>query len=271
MHTRRILTTCFALTLALTFAAAPAGAGAGGKLRGSLERLLERLDLSQSKRDELRALFEGHRAAVDALATRELDARAALRDAVEKRTPDEDAVTAAAASLAEVERDFALERALIYSEVFPVLGDDQRVKLLKFVTVMEGQIAARERESALPSQRVETLKAKLPEDEQQTVDAVMAESRRPVASAMNGLTNARQTLTIAIHQRRPDEGLVTEAASSSSAARTRLALTAAAIWPQLLDPLNQKQRESLRKYSESLDKAIVERHRALSLFFLDQL
>lgn len=258
------------LALVITFQPSPVSARAGGKLDAALARLLERLDLSDAKKQQIKTTLEAHRADVETLATRETAAREALRSKIERRQPDEAEVSAAADALGEVERDFALERAEIYSELFSILGDDQRVRLLRFVTVTEKQIAAREREAALPLERIASTK-KLTDEERAALADLVTASKPPVASAMKSIENARQTLTIAIHQKNPDEGFITKAAESSAAARRKLGLTAARIWPGLLEPLSQKQRDAFRKYTAGLDKGVVERHVALSLFFVDLL
>lgn len=241
-----------------------------GKLHDLLARLLKRLDLSDAKRQAVRTVLEAHQETVSSIFTREIEARASLRDAVERRQTTEQDVSDALATLAEVDVDLALERAEVASELFALLNEDQRVKMIRFLISLERQIVARERETALPVRKVARLQ-NLSDEEKAQIEAVFDEAKPAVASAANSLDGARIALLVVMLESQPDRGLVRTAAESASAAAKKLARAKARAWSGLLGALGDKQRDKLKAYTQTLDEQVVKRHETACLFFLEQL
>ena len=243
---------------------------ATGQLRASLERLLERLDLSDAKKEEIKQVLLEHKPHVDELVTRETNARVELRNAIERRNNPAAEIRAAADALAAVEHDFALERAEIWVDLRDLLGNDQTVKVLRFIVVTESQITPREKEAALPLEKIAKLD-ELSDEEKAAIDQITAEHKGAVSEEATALAQGRETLLLLIHQPSRDANLIEKGTEALASSTRRLALEAGDVWSQLLDNLKEKQRDSFRKYSDSQDDEIVERHRVLALLFLELL
>lgn len=108
-------------------AAVPAHATLGqGRL---LERAKEKLGLTEVQVKQVKAVFQGERKNILALLTRMRDARTELRVAIQEDAASETTVRAAAAKVADVEADAAVERMKVFHELVPILTADQRAKL----------------------------------------------------------------------------------------------------------------------------------------------
>lgn len=123
--------------LALLFMALPALAqgrghghgGPGGMDRHRLEHLALRLELSDGQREELRQAFE-ERHEVGAETRRALfDARQALREQIHADSFDEPAIRRAAAAVAALEADMAVERARQAQKLRAILTPEQVAEL----------------------------------------------------------------------------------------------------------------------------------------------
>ena len=116
-------------------AAGPLGGGRHVTAERMFNRLADRLDLSDSQRDQVRAVLRGHKDAilvqVQALRTAHQD----LRQAVSAGVFDENAIRGKATQLGSAEGDAAVLRAQIRAEILPILNDDQKQKL---ETIHEG-------------------------------------------------------------------------------------------------------------------------------------
>ncbi len=271
---RRIAGVVLALALACSTGVAQedesSKAKQDGKLGKSLARLLERLDLSDVKRQAVKSVLQSHQEAVDALVARELDARAALREAIERRQTDDQAMRDALDLLAAIDREVALERADIASELLPLLNDEQRVRLIRFIISLERGITSIEREGALPVKKSAKI-ANVSDGEKEQIETVLDASRSSVVSAAASLVEARTVLVVAVLQSDPDRGLVQVAAESATTAAKRLTRAKASTWSSLMDVLADKQRDRFRGYTETLDEQILKRRKAVCLLFLDQL
>ncbi len=109
----------------------PGGPGRGGPMGpgGILGPLaLERLGLSDSQREQVRAVVQSHDAELQALNDRSFAARQALELAVMADVFDEGAIRARSADTAAVEADLAVTRARVRLEVFQMLTPEQRAK-----------------------------------------------------------------------------------------------------------------------------------------------
>lgn len=128
-----------ALTLAVTILAggsfilhaAPRKAVATEKPgRGaSLQRAREKLDLTDEQVTRIKAVLKADKENLTSLISRMREARGSLRETIRKPDANETSVRAAAAKVAEVEADLAVERLKLYGKISPILTAEQHEKL----------------------------------------------------------------------------------------------------------------------------------------------
>jgi Spy/CpxP family protein refolding chaperone len=94
-----------------------------------LQRLAEKLDLTEAQRTQIHNLIAGEKAVLQPLLNRLHAARKDLRETIHADQANESSVRAAAAKVAAVEADLAVERRKLYGKIAPVLTDEQRQKL----------------------------------------------------------------------------------------------------------------------------------------------
>jgi periplasmic protein CpxP/Spy len=116
--------------------------GMGGPL-GMLPRLGRELQLTQSQRDQVRAIADSHRDEWKALADRLRTAHGALDAAMTADTIDETLIRAKSADLAAVEADMAVARAHAHAEVAQILTAEQKAKLKELQTQMKDHMRGR--------------------------------------------------------------------------------------------------------------------------------
>ena len=105
------------------------GRGGPGGPMGPLGGLpLRELNLTESQREQVRAIVEPREAETRAIGERAMAARQALHAATTSASFDEGLVRARAAELASVEADLAVSRARIYADVFQILTPEQQAK-----------------------------------------------------------------------------------------------------------------------------------------------
>ena len=105
------------------------GRGGPGGPMGPLGGLpLRELDLTESQREQVRAIVEPREAETRAIGERAMAARQALHAATTSASFDEGLVRTRAAELASVEADLAVSRARIYADVFQILTPEQQAK-----------------------------------------------------------------------------------------------------------------------------------------------
>lgn len=97
--------------------------GPGGMLPG-----LRALNLTDTQREQVKAVMDGHKGEFDAQFQKAAAARKALNDAVTAEAFDEGGVRQKAADLAVVEADGAVLRAKVHSEVWALLTAEQQQK-----------------------------------------------------------------------------------------------------------------------------------------------
>jgi Spy/CpxP family protein refolding chaperone len=115
--------------------AAPAAAGTGplGQRRAALrERVKEKLGLTEDQVARIKAELAGEKDAITGLLKRLHTARADLRDTIQQTGAGETAVRAAAAKVADVEADIAVERAKLHGRISPILTADQVARMKEF-------------------------------------------------------------------------------------------------------------------------------------------
>ena len=97
-----------------------------------LERAKEKLGLTDQQMADLQAALDAERETAKALVLKLHDARIALREAIQSSTATESSVRAAAAKVAGVEADLAVERFKLYGKINPVLTSEQRAQVKQF-------------------------------------------------------------------------------------------------------------------------------------------
>ena len=133
MNTKCLIPLLAAAILAggfLTYGAFAAGDTTPVLQRGQLLlRLADKLDLSADQRTQIRAIIAGDKDTLKSLLSRWHEARVDLRTAIRADQPTEANVRAAAAQVAGVAADLAVERMKLNGKIRPVLTDAQRAKI----------------------------------------------------------------------------------------------------------------------------------------------
>ena len=95
---------------------------------GPLRMLASRLGLSDTQKDQIKGVMQGHRDEWQALADRAVAAHKALHAAETTDPIDEAAIREHSADLATVEADIAIARAHARAEIFQFLTPDQQAR-----------------------------------------------------------------------------------------------------------------------------------------------
>lgn len=133
MKTLKSATLGLAAALAVCAVFAPnsraADNGSSGQFGGRIgERIKEKLNLSDDQVAQIKSEFKSEKDALTSLLSRLHDARSGLRVAIHKPGATEDSVRKAAATLATVESDFAVERLKLWQKISPILTEQQRAE-----------------------------------------------------------------------------------------------------------------------------------------------
>jgi len=96
------------------------------------QRLAEKLNLTADQKAQIKAVLSGEKDTLMPLLGQLHDARKGLRAAIHASDANETAVRAAAAKVAAVEGDLAVERMKIYGKIAPILTDEQRRQIADF-------------------------------------------------------------------------------------------------------------------------------------------
>ena len=107
----------------------PGGPGRLGGPMGILPMLGRALNLTDTQRDQIKAIADSHKDEWKSLADRERAARTAVNDLVTADTIDEAAIRQKSAEVAAVDADAAVARAHAHAEVFQLLTADQKAQL----------------------------------------------------------------------------------------------------------------------------------------------
>jgi Spy/CpxP family protein refolding chaperone len=101
---------------------------------------LRELELTDTQREQVKAVLESHRDDQKAIGDRMRTAREALQDAIAADTLDEAAIRAAAAQVGAVEADAAVLQAKVRAEVVALLTPEQVKKAKELRTEMENRV-----------------------------------------------------------------------------------------------------------------------------------
>jgi len=115
------------------WAAERPGAKGRGAMHGQLiERAKEKLGLTEEQVTQIKGILQADKANLKDLLTRLHEARGELRSAIQAADGSESSVRAAAAKVAAVEADLAVERFKLRGKLLPVLTTEQQEKLREF-------------------------------------------------------------------------------------------------------------------------------------------
>ncbi|MGC9943662.1 MAG: Spy/CpxP family protein refolding chaperone [Verrucomicrobiota bacterium] len=102
-------------------------------MRGQiLERIAVALNLTDEQKSQIRAILSGEKDTLKTLFAHLHYARKDMRAAIQASGANEASVRGAAAKVAVVEADLAVERMKLYGKIAPVLTDEQRQKISDF-------------------------------------------------------------------------------------------------------------------------------------------
>jgi Spy/CpxP family protein refolding chaperone len=116
--------------------AAPQRAFGKGQL---LELAKKKLALTDEQTAQVKGAVKADRENIASLLTRMRDAQAELRAAIQAGDASEATVRAAAAKVAAVQADAAVERMKLFHQIAPMLTDDQRAKLAELQSRRQDQ------------------------------------------------------------------------------------------------------------------------------------
>ncbi len=106
------------------------GAGLARRAPGRLlERAREKLGLTDSQAAQIKAALKAEKDTLTGLISRLHVARVGLREAIQSADATETSVRVAAAKVATVEADLAVERLKLYGKISPILTAEQREKV----------------------------------------------------------------------------------------------------------------------------------------------
>ncbi|MDR3458188.1 MAG: periplasmic heavy metal sensor [Verrucomicrobiae bacterium] len=92
------------------------------------QRIADKLDLTADQRAQIKTILAGEKGKLKPLIAGLHDARKNLRDAIRAQDASEASVRAAAARVAGVEADLAVERLQLFGKISPILTAEQRQK-----------------------------------------------------------------------------------------------------------------------------------------------
>jgi protein CpxP len=116
---------------AMVFAQGPGPRGPRGGAGFGFGLPLRELSLTDAQRTQVQQLVQKHREATRTLMANAQKARAAQRQAMDAVPINESAIRTAAAAVAEVEADLAVQQAQLQNEIFNVLTPEQQQQLQK--------------------------------------------------------------------------------------------------------------------------------------------
>jgi Spy/CpxP family protein refolding chaperone len=97
-----------------------------------LERAKEKLGLTDEQAVQIKAVLKSEKDNITSLLTRLQDAHAGLREAIQSSDATEASVRVAAAKVAAVEADMAVERLKLHGKISPMLTAEQQAKISEF-------------------------------------------------------------------------------------------------------------------------------------------
>ncbi len=119
----------------------PMGRGGPGRMgpMGMIGPLVARLGLSDTQKDQVKAIVQAHADELKALGTRATAAHLALEAATMADTLDDATIRQKSADVAAVEADMAVAGAHTRAEIFQILTPDQQAKARQMMTRRQGR------------------------------------------------------------------------------------------------------------------------------------
>ena len=105
-----------------------------------LERAREKLDLTDEQVRQIKAALKSEKGNLVGLMSRMRQARLELRGAIQSPDASEDSVRAAAAKVAAVQSDVAVERMKLFRQIRPILTEEQRARLHEMQSRLDGAV-----------------------------------------------------------------------------------------------------------------------------------
>ncbi|MGA9777340.1 MAG: Spy/CpxP family protein refolding chaperone, partial [Verrucomicrobiia bacterium] len=96
------------------------------------QRITQRLNLTDDEKAQIKTILRSEKDTLKPLLGQLHSARENLRAAIRASDANETTVRAAAAKVAAVEADLAVERMKIYGKIAPILTDEQRQQISEF-------------------------------------------------------------------------------------------------------------------------------------------
>lgn len=257
----RLIGTTLVVTLLLTLGHGVTLAGQRASRAFEPVRLItgfvDRLNLTPQQRAEIRVVLEAHQADLTSLVEREVAARAVLFQAIHQPETNEQAVRLASRVVASADADLAIERAEIYTEVSPILTEEQKAEVAAFTERMRKLVQSDLERTIGP--RAGLNKLNLSEEQRAAIRAII-ESHAPTLEALVSQEIATRTaLTDAIRQPQVSEDAVREASAAVAAVDVELAVERAEIFAEIEDTLTPDQRAKLASVQERLRQALEDR------------
>jgi Spy/CpxP family protein refolding chaperone len=119
--------------------AVPASGPAGRFGPPRFARIAKVLDLSDDQKAQVKTILRAHAAEIQTQLKTAQDARRSLHDAILTDPIDEGTIRARAADLSKVEGDGAILYAKVRAEIFPLLRDEQKQKIVDFRAKMRAK------------------------------------------------------------------------------------------------------------------------------------
>ncbi len=218
---------------------------------------VDRLNLTPQQRAEIRVVLEAHQADLTALVEREVTARAVLFQAIHQPETNEQAVRLASRAVASADADLAVERAEIYTEVSPILTEEQKAEVAAFTERMRKLIQSDLERTIGP--RAGLNKLNLSEEQRAAIRAIIESHAPTLESLVSQEIATRSALIEAIRQPQVSEDAVREASAAVAAVDVELAVERAEIFAEIEDTLTPEQRAKLASVQERLRQALEDR------------
>lgn len=219
--------------------------------------LFGRLNLTGEQRAAIRAVFEAHATDLTTLVERELAARGALLQAIHQPEVNEPAVRLASRAVAAADADFAVERAEMFTEIAPILTDEQKAEIAAFTERVRALLQTDLERSVGPKAGLNRLNLT---DEQRAAIRTILESHRPAleAFAVQEL-DVRTALIAAIRQPSVNEEAVRSASAAVAAVDVELAVERARISAEIEDVLTDEQKAKIASVRARLAESLASR------------
>jgi Spy/CpxP family protein refolding chaperone len=108
-----------------------------GQIANHFDQIANWLALSDLQKTDVKRVVKSHREEILSQIQSQIGMRKALGEAIRTGTVDEGLIRQRAEALGSVETEGALLRARIHSEIWPILNEEQRVKVASLHQMME--------------------------------------------------------------------------------------------------------------------------------------